>query len=96
MLCFSVLKAKQRQIRSDFPEAVGLRIHRAISWLGRAEQEGQGFRLPTNPELAAILGTVPEPVSRKLGQFFREGLIQMKDRRVWITDTAVLRQVAEE
>lgn len=73
---------------------VGARLAEYL--LGRAEQEGQGFRLPTNPELAAILGTVPEPVSRKLGQFFREGLIQMKDRRVWITDTAVLRQVAEE
>lgn len=64
--------------------------------LQRLEAEGQGFRLPTNPELAAILGTVPEPVSRKLGQFFREGLIRMHERRVWVEDTAALRAMAEE
>lgn len=33
------LKTKQRQARDRFPPALGLRIHRAISWLGRAEQE---------------------------------------------------------
>ena len=33
------LKAKQRGLRDGFPESLGLRVHRAISWLGRAEQE---------------------------------------------------------
>ncbi len=33
------LKTKQREIRSGFPETVGLRIHRSISWVGRAETE---------------------------------------------------------
>lgn len=33
------LKARQRAERDTYPEAVGLRIHRAISWLGRAEKE---------------------------------------------------------
>ena len=37
---FSSLKDKQRAIRSGFPETVGLRIHRAISWIGRAEACG--------------------------------------------------------
>lgn len=36
---FEELKVKQRELRSAFPEAVGLRVHRAISWIGRAEQE---------------------------------------------------------
>ncbi|WP_447909483.1 hypothetical protein [Brevundimonas bullata] len=36
---FSVLKDKQRAVRDTFPEALGLRVHRALSWLGRAEQE---------------------------------------------------------
>ena len=35
----SFLKAKQRQLRGGFNEDVSLRIHRAISWLGRAEAE---------------------------------------------------------
>jgi len=38
-LSFDTLKAKQRAQRAAFPEAMGLRVHRAISWLGRAEAE---------------------------------------------------------
>ncbi|MCL6525687.1 MAG: Crp/Fnr family transcriptional regulator [Thermaceae bacterium] len=73
---------------------VGARLAEYL--LHRTEVEGPGFHLPTNPELAALLGTAPEPVSRKLGQFFREGLIRMQERRVWIEDPAALRAIAEE
>ncbi len=38
-LGFQSLKSKQRQIRAGFPEQLSLRVHRALSWLGRAEQE---------------------------------------------------------
>jgi len=38
-LSFDGLKAKQRAIRAGFPEALALRVHRALSWIGRAEQE---------------------------------------------------------
>jgi hypothetical protein len=38
-LSHAILKSKQRAKRSGFPEQLGLRIHRAISWLGRSEQE---------------------------------------------------------
>lgn len=33
------LKTRQRQERSHYPESLGLRVHRALSWLNRAEQE---------------------------------------------------------
>lgn len=36
-LSFEGLKQKQRDIRGGFPEDLGLRVHRAISWLHRAE-----------------------------------------------------------
>ncbi|MFN3292138.1 MAG: hypothetical protein ACK4S2_05030 [Gemmobacter sp.] len=36
-LTFAALKQKQRAIRAGFPETMGLRVHRAISWIGRAE-----------------------------------------------------------
>lgn len=36
-LTFATLKEKQRAIRAGFPETMGLRVHRAISWIGRAE-----------------------------------------------------------
>jgi hypothetical protein len=37
----AALKAKQREIRASFPETMGLRAHRAISWIGRAEACGE-------------------------------------------------------
>ena len=37
----AALKAKQRAIREGFPETMGLRAHRAISWIGRAEAFGE-------------------------------------------------------
>jgi hypothetical protein len=33
----TALKEKQRAIRAGFPETMGLRVHRSISWIGRAE-----------------------------------------------------------
>lgn len=36
----AALKTKQRAIRAGFPETMGLRAHRAISWIGRAEASG--------------------------------------------------------
>ena len=37
--CHADLKARQRALRDGFPEDLGLRVHRALSWLGRAETE---------------------------------------------------------
>lgn len=34
---FTALKSRQRAIREGFPENMGLRVHRALSWIGRAE-----------------------------------------------------------
>lgn len=33
------LKSRQRELRDSFQESLGLRTHRALSWLQRAEQE---------------------------------------------------------
>ncbi|WP_448213538.1 hypothetical protein [Colwellia sp. MEBiC06753] len=35
---FSSLKSKQREIRSEFSDNLGLRVHRALSWLEKSEQ----------------------------------------------------------
>ena len=43
VLDFKALKTKQRKTRDKFPEAVGLRVHRAISWFGRAETEKSDY-----------------------------------------------------
>lgn len=38
-LCHAELKAKQRELRDGFPMPLTMRVHRGLSWLGRAEQE---------------------------------------------------------
>jgi CRP/FNR family transcriptional regulator, dissimilatory nitrate respiration regulator len=45
-----------------------------------------GWQLPPNSLLAAELGTVPELVSRKLGEFYRAGLIRLEKRHVFVVD----------
>ena len=42
-LSHEILKSKQRKIREDFPENLGLRVHRALSWLQRAEMAEDDF-----------------------------------------------------
>jgi CRP/FNR family transcriptional regulator, dissimilatory nitrate respiration regulator len=54
-----------------------------------------GFALPTNSELASLIGTVPELVSRKLGEFYRLGWIRLERRRVWVVDSRALRDLVE-
>lgn len=47
-LGFTRLKGRQRRIRAGFPQDFGLRVHRTISWLGRAEHE------PDDPAMAFL------------------------------------------
>ena len=35
----TTLKSRQRELRHTFPQSLNLRVHRALSWLDRAEQE---------------------------------------------------------
>jgi CRP/FNR family transcriptional regulator, dissimilatory nitrate respiration regulator len=51
----------------------------------------EGFQLPTNSELASQIGTVPELVSRKLGEFYRQGFTRLEKRRVWLENIDALK-----
>ncbi len=63
--------------------------------LSMAQTHGQGFKLPTNSEIAAIVGTTPEPVSRKLGHFSQQGWVEINRRRVHITNPVALQELAQ-
>ncbi len=63
--------------------------------LERQGRDGPGFPLPTNPDLAAQLGTVPEIVSRTLSRFQKQRWIRLEARRVWIENEVVLIAVAK-
>lgn len=78
-LAGDLLKDKQRSIRDGFPEDVGLRVHRAISWLQRAEREQQDedaafifYWIAFNAAYADSLnGSPDEGERRKFEEFFR-------------------------
>ena len=40
---YTEIKNKQREIRDGFSPDLGLRVHRAISWLGKAEETNDDF-----------------------------------------------------
>lgn len=42
---YQKLKARQRAEWGDHPENLGLRVHQALIWLGRAEREGDPHSL---------------------------------------------------
>ena len=54
----------------------------------------EGWMLPTNALLAVELGTVPELVSRKLGEFYRRCWIRLEKRRVFVMDVEALKRQA--
>jgi CRP/FNR family transcriptional regulator len=63
--------------------------------LSMAQTHGQGFKLPTNPEIAAIIGTTPEPVSRKLGHFSQQGWVRICKRKLCVLNIRALAGLAQ-
>ena len=84
MISHDELKKKQRHLREGFPEDIGLRIHRAISWVGRAEQEKQdsdaAFIFLWIAFNSAYAGEAEEDAERSLGE--RQQFIDLIDRLV--------------
>ena len=83
MMNHDALKNKQRSIRDQFPEALGLRVHRSISWLGRAEKETSDndvkFILLWIGFNAAYASDIVEDFSSERGAFraFFEALVEL-------------------
>lgn len=70
---FEALKEKQRSLRSGFSEALTLRVHRGLSWLGRAESEASDddirFILLWIGFNAAYAGDVSAEIENERGAF---------------------------
>jgi Apea-like HEPN len=89
-LGFKTLKQKQRAIRKGFPEQLGLRTHRALSWLQRAELETEDadvrfilLWISFNAAFAADLKDDGFSTRDEFRAFF-EGLIERdKDKRIY-------------
>lgn len=88
MICvYPSLKERQRAIRHGFPEALGLRAHRAISWLGRAEQEKDDpdarfifLWISFNAAYAQDFPNRDAPTEKNLFSQFLQKLIELDDQ----------------
>lgn len=80
------LKARQREERDSYGEALGLRIHRAISWLARAEQcedlDGRFVFLwiSFNSAYSNDLGNISMAESEMFGAFIKK-LVELDARQ---------------
>src|SRR5690606_22493408 len=89
-LDYSTLKARQREIREGVPPPFALRIPRALSWLGRAEQESDDadvrFILLWVSCNATYAGDLEGDIGgerKAFGDFFRTLVRLDADRRIY-------------
>lgn len=103
-LCLYMLSAVSERLRLADEEIEDLlfrnvlgRVAKALRDLGRGLRRGDPpFELPrryTHQELADMVGTTREPLSRALAALRRAGLIDMHERRVTLLDPAKLDQI---
>jgi CRP-like cAMP-binding protein len=63
-----------------------------------ADEQGKGDFLTLNiskGQLARVLGTIPETLSRVLARMTRQRLIETKGRTIWLVDRRALEKLAE-
>lgn len=59
----------------------------------RKEMDGNGYISISRENLAAIIGSAPESLTRTLSDFRREGLIEIRDGRMYLINEARLRNL---
>ncbi|MHA7816151.1 MAG: hypothetical protein ACX93N_06720 [Pseudohaliea sp.] len=81
------LKARQRSERDGYPESLGLRVHRALSWLNRAEQCGDDVDarfiflwISFNAAYAQMLSMDDRAPETAKATAFVEKLVKLDDR----------------
>jgi hypothetical protein len=88
---YTILKTRQRQERVNYPTHLGLRVHRALSWLDRAGQctdsDGRFIFLwiAFNAAYANESGEYRLPEGRRLGEFLNR-LVTL-DRKELLSNT---------
>jgi len=71
------------------------RLAAYLLYLGRKSKTGNEVDLDISKgQLASLLGTIPETLSRILGKMSRQGLISTEGSRIRITDLATIEEIA--
>jgi CRP/FNR family cyclic AMP-dependent transcriptional regulator len=82
-------------VRKDVPERLASQILRLLESEGVVTREG--YRILTrytHQQLATMIGANREAVTRAFGRLRSEGGVELRDRRIFVTDQEALRRVA--
>ena len=81
--------------RKEVPERLASQILRLVASEGVVTREG--YRILTrytHQQLATMIGANREAVTRAFGRLRSEGVVELRDRRIFVTDPEALRQTA--
>ncbi|WP_461210604.1 Crp/Fnr family transcriptional regulator [Desulfocurvus sp. DL9XJH121] len=100
-LLFNILLVLSRRLKDAMTLVESLSLkevpQRVAAYLLQAPQEDGRVDLPvTHRELAKIVGTTPESLSRSLRRMAEAGLVSVEGRRVTLLDRAGLERCSEE
>jgi CRP/FNR family transcriptional regulator, cyclic AMP receptor protein len=82
-------------VRKEVPERLASQILRLVESEGVVTREGYRILTPyTHRQLGTMIGANREAVTRAFGRLRSEGVVELRDRRIFITDPEALRQTA--
>ncbi len=89
------LREFTRQIESLSLKEIPARLAAYLLWLARKQGQGREVTLSISKgELASLLGTIPETLSRILARLSAQGLIRVAGRRIALLDPGGLEELA--
>jgi len=81
--------------RKEVPERLASQILRLVESEGVVTREGYRILTPyTHRQLGTMIGANREAVTRAFGRLRSEGVVELRNRRIFITDPEALRQTA--
>jgi CRP/FNR family cyclic AMP-dependent transcriptional regulator len=81
--------------RKEVPERLASQILRLVESEGVVTREGYRILTPyTHRQLGTMIGANREAVTRAFGRLRSEGVVELRDRRIFVTDPEGLRQTA--
>ena len=79
----------------EVPERLASQIMRLVESEGVVTREGYRILTPyTHRQLGTMIGANREAVTRAFGRLRSEGIVELRDRRIFVTDPEALRQTA--
>jgi CRP/FNR family cyclic AMP-dependent transcriptional regulator len=81
--------------RKEVPERLASQILRLVESEGVVTREGYRILTPyTHRQLGTMIGANREAVTRAFGRLRSEGVVELRNRQIFVTDTEGLRQTA--